>query len=354
MRVTLRHLTHSFGAVRVLETVSLDIAPREFFFLLGPSGCGKTTLLRLVAGFYQPDAGEIWFGDRRIDGLEPHRRNTGMVFQNYALWPHLTVAQNVGYGLEVRGLPPTEQRDRIREALATVRMEPFADRSPNQLSGGQQQRVALARALVIRPDVLLLDEPLSNLDARLRLEMRDEIRRIHDQTRITTLYVTHDQKEALSMADRMAVLRDGRIEQIGAPRTIYRQPANPFVADFIGEANWLAATVHDPTPDGLRLHTPAGPLIAKPTPHLEPSPGETVRVGFRPESVSLAPSATNRLQGTLEQSTYLGETEQHLVRLADGTRIKVQEQNPTQVRSAGTAVTLSIPPDHLFVMRLRD
>jgi ABC-type nitrate/sulfonate/bicarbonate transport system ATPase subunit len=209
VRVTLTHLTKRFGATTVLNAVSLSIASEELFFLLGPSGCGKTTLLRTLAGFYQPDQGEVRFGDRLMNGVPPHERNTGMVFQNYALWPHMTVAENVGYGLEVRKVTATRRRELIEEALAIVRMSDFGPRSPNQLSGGQQQRVALARALVIKPDLLLLDEPLSNLDARLRLELRDEIRRIHDETKITTIYVTHDQKEALSLADRMAVLRDG-------------------------------------------------------------------------------------------------------------------------------------------------
>src|SRR5947199_9596174 len=190
-----------------------------------------------------------------MDGVPAHGHNTGMVFQNYALWPNLIVAENVVYGLEVRSLNASEKKTRLAEALSIVQMEKFANHMPNQLSGGQQQRVALARALVIQPDLLLLDEPLSNLDAKLRLEMREEIRRIHAQTKITTLYVTHDQKEALSLADRMAVMRDGRIEQIGNPRTVYRSPANRFVADFIGETNWLAAEVQGRFDGGRRLKT---------------------------------------------------------------------------------------------------
>src|SRR5712671_2546615 len=239
MQVKLTNLTKKFGETVVVNDVSLEIASQELFFLLGPSGCGKTTLLRLIAGFYQPDGGELFFGGKSMRNVPPHRRNTGMVFQNYALWPHLTVSENVAYGLEVRSVNTDEKNQRVAEALAIVQMEKFADRTPNQLSGGQQQRVALARALVIKPDVLLLDEPLSNLDARLRLELREEIRRIHAQTRITTIYVTHDQKEALSLADRMAVVREGVIEQTGDPRTIYRSPATRFVADFIGETNWI-------------------------------------------------------------------------------------------------------------------
>src|SRR6185436_16283592 len=243
MRVSIRNLTKKFGDTVALKNISLEVQSQELFFLLGPSGCGKTTLLRLIAGFYQPDGGELAFGDKPMTGVPPHRRNTGMVFQNYALWPHMTVAENVAYGLDVRSVAKDEKTRRVAEALEIVQMETYAQRLPNQLSGGQQQRVALARALVIRPDVLLLDEPLSNLDAKLRLEMRDEIRRIHAQTKITTIYVTHDQKEALSLAQRMCVLRAGRIEQIGDPRTVYRSPANRFVADFIGETNWLPGVV---------------------------------------------------------------------------------------------------------------
>ena len=253
MRVLIRNLSKRFESTTALKDVSFEIASQELFFLLGPSGCGKTTLLRLVAGFYQPDAGELIFGEKPMNGVPPHQRNTGMVFQNYALWPHLTVAENIAYGLEVRSVSAAERETRVIEALSIVQMEQFARRMPNQLSGGQQQRVALARALVIRPDLLLLDEPLSNLDARLRLEMREEIRRIHAQTKITTIYVTHDQKEALSLADRMAIMHEGRIEQIGEPRDVYRSPANRFIADFIGETNWLPAQVREVSPDQLLL-----------------------------------------------------------------------------------------------------
>ncbi|MCC7375909.1 MAG: ABC transporter ATP-binding protein [Verrucomicrobiales bacterium] len=349
MRVLLRQVSKRFAAARVLHEISFEVAERELFFLLGPSGCGKTTLLRLIAGFYQPEGGELYFGERLMNGVEPHRRNTGMVFQNYALWPHLSVAQNVAYGLEVRSVSAAERQERVMETLRTVRMEAYADRTPNQLSGGQQQRVALARALVIRPDVLLLDEPLSNLDARLRLEMRDEIRRIHDQTRITTIYVTHDQKEALSMADRMAVLRDGLIEQIGPPREVYRRPANRFVADFIGEANWLTGVVREVREDGVVIGSAVGELFAAPVP-AGVSGGAAVEVGFRPESVRIGPSKHNAWPAITESVTYLGETEQSLFRLPDGTRIKAFEQDPAEVRGVGTSVDVHVPPSSLFVL----
>lgn len=348
MKVTLRQVTKAFGATPVLRGISLEVAPHELFFLLGPSGCGKTTLLRLIAGFYQPDAGEVWFGDRCMNGVPPHRRNTGMVFQNYALWPHLTVAENVGYGLEVRRVPRAERAQRVAEALTIVQMQDFAERTPNQLSGGQQQRVALARALVIRPDVLLLDEPLSNLDARLRLEMREEIRRIHDQTRITTIYVTHDQKEALSLADRLAVLRDGRIEQVGDPRTVYRAPATRFVADFVGETNWLPATMLEAGADRSRLQTPVGVFEAGPAGQRRV--GEAVWLGFRPEAVRLGPGPVNALLTRIRSVTYLGEIEQYLLELADGTPLKAVEPNPDEIRPAGAPLLVHVRPGDLFLL----
>lgn len=349
MRLELRHVSKRFGNVTVLKDVTFEVAEREFFFLLGPSGCGKTTLLRLIAGFYQPDEGDLWFGQSRMNGVEPHRRNTGMVFQNYALWPHLTVARNVSYGLDVRSVSRNEKRDRIAEALRMVRMEAYADRMPNQLSGGQQQRVALARALVIRPDILLLDEPLSNLDARLRLEMRDEIRRIHDETRITTLYVTHDQKEALSMADRMAVLRDGVLEQIGPPREVYRRPSSRFVADFIGEVNWLPGTVRTSSPRLTEISLQGGEVLHAHSSETLPQ-GSPVTVGFRPESVRFGSSPENVLSAKIENVTYLGEVEQYTLSLETGARVKALEQDPALTRAVGETIHFHIHPASLFVM----
>ncbi|HRU06852.1 MAG TPA: ABC transporter ATP-binding protein, partial [Candidatus Brocadiia bacterium] len=231
--VNLQSVTKRFDRVTAVNGVTLQVERGELFFLLGPSGCGKTTLLRIIAGFCDATQGQVLFDDRDVTSLPAHKRNTGMVFQNYALWPHMTVEENVAYGLDVRKTPAAERKRRVAEALDMVRMAEYASRRPTQLSGGQQQRVALARAIVIQPDVLLLDEPLSNLDAKLRNEMRDEIRRVHRQTGLTAIYVTHDQKEALSLAGRMAVLRDGRVEQSGPPREVYDRPANAFVAQFI-------------------------------------------------------------------------------------------------------------------------
>src|SRR5215216_4095470 len=241
--IRVQQLTKRFGTVTALHQLDLTIEPGELFFLLGPSGCGKTTLLRSMAGFYIPEAGKILFGDEDVTRLAPHKRNTGMMFQSYALWPHMSVAENVAFGLEERKVAASEIKRRVGEALESVRMGQYADRRPNQLSGGQQQRVALARALVIRPRCLLLDEPLSNLDAKLRLEMRTEIRRVCKEFKLTTVYVTHDQKEALSIADRMAILESGRILQIGTPRQIYRRPARKTVAHFIGETDFVQGKV---------------------------------------------------------------------------------------------------------------
>jgi len=348
MHIRLEKLTKRFGATTVLRDVSLEIADRELFFLLGPSGCGKTTLLRVLAGFYQPDGGQLWFGDKLMNDVPPHQRNTGMVFQNYALWPHMTVSQNVAYGLEIRRVPAKEKQDRVREALATVRMEAYADRSPNQLSGGQQQRVALARALVIQPDVLLLDEPLSNLDARLRLEMRDEIRRIHGQTKITTVYVTHDQAEALSLADRMAVMRDGIAEQVADPRTVYRRPTNRFVADFIGETNWVMGKVISTDASGVQLETPLGLLVGEYFPNV--SIGEQVQVGFRPEAVRLGEAAENGFPCTLSRVNYLGDIEEYVLAAGNGTELKAFAQNPEQPLAEGSSLQASVRPRDVLVL----
>jgi iron(III) transport system ATP-binding protein len=241
--ISVDQVTKRFGDAVALDRIDLRIGAGEIFFLLGPSGCGKTTLLRTIAGFYAPEEGRVLFGDEDVTRLPPHRRNTGMMFQSYALWPHMSVAQNVAFGLEERGVPAAERARRVDEALASVQMRGLGERRIHQLSGGQQQRVALARALVIRPRCLLLDEPLSNLDTKLRLEMRGEIRRVCREAGLTAIYVTHDQKEALSVADRMAVLEGGRLRQIGTPAALYRHPETRFVADFMGETNFIPGRI---------------------------------------------------------------------------------------------------------------
>src|SRR5438552_15909469 len=243
MRIAVENLTKRFGAVGAVSRVSLSIQEGEMFTLLGPSGCGKTTLRRLLAGFYNADEGEIRFGDRVVNDVPPHERGIGMVFQNYALWPHMTVSENVSYGLKLRKVSSSDTAARVNGVLEKVGLTGLSDRYPGQLSGGQQQRVALARALVLNPQMLLLDEPLSNLDAKIRVQVRSEIRKLQQQLGITTIYVTHDQEEALSLSDRVAVMKDGRVLQVGAPKELYERPANRFVADFIGINNLVEVTV---------------------------------------------------------------------------------------------------------------
>jgi iron(III) transport system ATP-binding protein len=349
--IALKGVSKLFGLTKAVDRVSLEVRSGELFFLLGASGCGKTTVLRLIAGFYQPDEGAIFFGDRDITGLPPQKRNTGMVFQNYALWPHLTIYENVEYGLNIRKSPDAEKKRKVEQALQTVQMWPYKNRYPNQLSGGQQQRVALARALVIEPDVLLFDEPLSNLDAKLRLEMRSEIKRIHETTGITTVYVTHDQKEALSMADRMAVMNNGRIEQIGTPKEIYHLPRTRFVGEFIGEANLIPGTIA-PSTDGqnLCITTVLGTLYSNVRTQ-EFRVGDQVECLVRPEAIRLDQSKANILNGIIADITYLGETEQYLVKIKDHF-FKVIQDNPlaTTVKK-GDETSISFAPDQVVLIK---
>ena len=318
------------GKTRAVDDITLTIEPGELFFLLGPSGCGKTTLLRMLAGFIAPTAGSIRYNGRDVTHTAPNKRNTGMVFQSYALWPHMTVEANVAFGLGVRKVPKAQRLEQAREALAAVQMDQYAKRKPNQLSGGQQQRVALARALVIRPDVLLLDEPLSNLDAKLRIELRTEIRRICKDSGITTVYVTHDQKEALSMADRVAILKLGKTIQVGSPRDCYRRPKSKFVAEFLGETNFIPATVASSSDAGLELDTAAGRVHASPDAAVDPlAAGAKAMISLRPEALRLVPADTpGALVGEHRSTIHLGEIAQHHVMLGGQIEVKAAEINP--------------------------
>jgi iron(III) transport system ATP-binding protein len=347
------------GQHKAVDRLSLDIRAGELFFLLGPSGCGKTTALRLAAGFYAPDEGRILFDDRDQSRIPPHKRNTGMVFQNYALWPHMDVWSNVAYGLKMRHVPEQDEKKRVMRALEIVQMDNYARRLPNQLSGGQQQRIALARALVVEPDVVLLDEPLSNLDAKLRLEMREEIKDIHRAIGRTMIYVTHDQAEALSMADRIAVMRHGRVVQVGTPRQLYTRPESAFVAKFIGGTNLLLGRLQV-IGDLWTVETAQGILHA--LNGVEGlAPGDPVLCSLRPESLRfqpadelthVAPSAPmNQLTGEIQSLMYLGNSEQYSLRVADGSLLHAVEQNPTTRRAeVGDRVAVQVAPQDVIVL----
>lgn len=331
IQITVKDLVKNFGEARALDNINFTVEPGEIFFLLGPSGCGKTTLLRTIAGFYEPNGGGIYFGDENVSKVPPHKRKTGMVFQSYALWPHMTVEQNVMFGLEqMKTLSKKEMKDRVREALESVQMEAYAARKPAQLSGGQQQRVALARALVIRPRCLLMDEPLSNLDAQLRYHMRLEIQKICKKHGLTTIYVTHDQTEALSIADRILVLRDGKIEQIGSPLEVYKRPRNRFVSEFIGVTNVIEGEILRVGAGEAFVRTVIGDfqgVLANP--ENEPEEGATVKISIRPEAFHLSdvPVDENCIEGEIGRATYYGEVA-HYRFLVGSNRLKISELNP--------------------------
>lgn len=327
--VGLEHLRKTFGTVVALDDFTVRVSEGELFFALGPSGCGKTTLLRCLAGFCELDSGKILFGQEEITTLPAHKRNTVMVFQSYALWPHMTVEQNVAFGLRVRGVGRQQRRQAVGQVLALVQMADLAGRKPHALSGGQQQRVALARALVVRPRCLLLDEPLSNLDAKLRLEMRGEIRQICKQANVTTIYVTHDQSEALSIADRIAVLRDGRLEQVGRPQELYNRPTNRFVAGFLGETTFLEGSVIGGDQGQVVVGTSMGRLRGS-SGDRTMAAGDKVVCSIRPESVRLGrppADAANRFSGKIIRTAYLGQVARHEL-LIGSTKLMAFELNP--------------------------
>jgi iron(III) transport system ATP-binding protein len=343
--VELRGLTKRYGSLAVVDDVSLRIDHGKLVCLLGPSGCGKTTTLRLIAGFLEPSGGEIHVGDRVVSSRErtlpPEQRQMSMIFQSYALWPHMTVAENIVYGLRLRKLDRDTIARKLAAILATAKLEPLAQRYPGELSGGQQQRVALARALIVEPQTLLLDEPLSNLDANLREEMRFEIRRLHDEYRYTTVYVTHDQSEAMTTADLIAVMNAGRIDQLGSPEDIYDRPQSEFVARFIGASNIVkgVARDHDHVAfAGATLRVTGASLTA----------GQNAAVAIRQHDIGLATTAPadaeNVVPAVVRRQVFLGASRDYLVEAADGTTLRVVTA-PDNIVAEGSAVHLALPPE---------
>ena len=347
-------LEKRFGDLKALSQINLEIEKGEFFTLLGPSGCGKTTLLRTIAGFYRQDLGEVWLGDEKVDEVPAHKRDTGMVFQNYAVFPHMTVFENVAYGLRVRKLSKADIQRRVAASLATVHLEGYENRTPDQLSGGQQQRVGLARAMAVEPRVLLFDEPLSNLDAKLRVEMRDEIRAVQKQLGITAVYVTHDQEEALVVSDRIAVISNGKIQQVGPPWDVYKNPANLFVASFVGKVNLLdaeleAADPGDTAETGLRAALVGNLrfMVAIPKSYA----GTSVKLAFRPEDAVENPGSAdvNVIQGVVTASSFLGAVASLDIDCA-GHRLVIERHRPRagDVPPRGSRTSFAVPPRCLF------
>ncbi len=358
MNIELQDVVKRFGALEAVSHVSLSIKAGELFTLLGPSGCGKTTILRLIGGFHQPDLGLIAFGGKNVTGIPPYERNIGMVFQNYALWPHMTIYANIAYGLKLQKIAKGEVERKVSHALHLVNLEGLGERYPGQLSGGQQQRVALARALVLNPDVLLLDEPLSNLDAKIRLQVRAEIRKLQKELAITTVYVTHDQEEALTLSDRIAVIEHGRLQQVGTPWDLYERPTNPFVADFIGINNLIPGQVleHSQTEGLVTVETEVGQFLGEHSMNLQRR-GQCM-VCVRPETASIgetepADHTLNRISGAVSFASFIGNAVRYDVDIGFGLTFRVDVQNPRDhkpydigekvIVSFSTRTTLAIP-----------
>ena len=351
----LERIVKKYGNVKAVDDLSLKVQDRELLTLLGPSGCGKTTILRCVSGFVKPDSGDIYLGDRKITEIPPKKRGIGLVFQNYALWPHMTVFQNLAFGLKIKKLSKNEIRQKVEHALALVQLEGFGDRYPRQLSGGQQQRVALSRALVLEPDILLLDEPLSNLDALLREQMRFEIAHIHKQAGITTIYVTHDQTEAMVISDRIAVLEKGRIMQLGTPLEIYSKPANKFVAGFMGTTNFIHGKVISFDKDYAEVTTDDGVTLTGRVRELKK--GDEVDVAIRPESIKfLSPAEAkttshepNLYEAEVVRASYIGELIDYQLKIKKHLiRARGEVRTPYAV---GERIVIRLDPDQLAVLR---
>ena len=354
--VRIEDLVKRFGTLSAVDHVSLDIRDGEFFTLLGPSGCGKTTLLRCIAGFWKQDNGHIWFDDELIDNIPAHKRETGMVFQNYAVFPHLNVYDNIAYGLKARRLNSTEIKERVRRALELVRLSGLDRRIPSQLSGGQQQRVALARSLVIEPRVLLMDEPLSNLDAKLRVEMRNDIRKLQNELKITTIYVTHDQEEALTISDRLAVMNMGKVEQIDNPIGIYQNPRSKYVAGFIGQTNFVEGEIRSfDKASSTAIVDVGGFEIDAPLPELVTD--KHVILAVRPEKLKIVedssqPPARNELLGKVESVSFLGSVAEYQIK-PEGREstilVRVHEPKPDQLKRQGDRVKIHVENEAVMI-----
>jgi ABC-type Fe3+/spermidine/putrescine transport system ATPase subunit len=356
VKVSLDNVSKTFGIVKALQDVTLHINDGELFLMVGPSGCGKTTALRIIAGFYRPDIGSVKFDNIEMSGIPSYKRNTGMVFQNYALWPHMNVYENITFGLRIRKVGGADRIQRVKRVLDIVKMREYAERFPNQLSGGQQQRVALARALVIEPSVLLLDEPLSNLDAKLRIEMRSEIRRIQRELSITTIYVTHDQAEALAIADRIAVLNVGRLSQVGSPREIYQYPESAFVASFMGEPNILDGQIEIINNEaGLARIRIEGNLVLEgrlPRDFSAYASGDRVSCFIRPETILGNEQSSQRFQVKVTEVSYQGQTDHYVFELPNGCVLRAIGFNPTGAPVVpGETMTLQLPPEKIMVLK---
>ncbi len=354
--LVLQNLTKVFRSgkekIKAVDQISLEIAKGELVTLLGPSGCGKTTTLRMIGGFEIPTEGEIYLEGQRITHLPPQRRDTATVFQSYGLFPHMTVYENVAFGLKVRRLSRTEIKRRVKEALAMVGLTGLENRPPNRLSGGQQQRVALARALVVEPKVLLLDEPLSNLDAKLRVETREYIRKLQKDLAITSVYVTHDQAEAMAISDRIVVMNHGRVQQIGSPYEIYARPANSFVADFIGRANFLKAFVISTKDMQAELRLPSGKVLSAPV-SFPLFPGQKVTLVIRPENIDIVAPEEGHLSGIVVFAHYTGALGTYRISLQNGATFQVDVLNPQErgFIKPGTQVGLRLHMSSIHILQ---
>jgi spermidine/putrescine transport system ATP-binding protein len=360
--VRLDRVTKQFGDMVAVDDISLDISEGEFFSMLGPSGCGKTTTLRMIGGFEDPSAGTIYLGGRDVTDLPPYKRDVNTVFQSYALFPHLDVFENVAFGLRRRKVDKSEVETRVRDTMKLVDLEGFGERRPPQMSGGQQQRVALARALVNKPKVLLLDEPLGALDLKLRKQMQLYLKQIQGEVGITFIYVTHDQEEAMTMSNRLAVMRGGHIEQLGAPEEVYENPATEFVAGFLGASNMIEGEVKQSSNGETTVLLSTGSSVAVPTSRVPVDGGSRVKVGVRPEKISIQREGShvadgmNSVTGLLRMSTYIGVSSQYKIEGPGGTAITVYVQNlgAESVPSPGERVVLSWKPEHTFAVTPQD